>query len=107
MAALNKRLETFGWAPFMIMIIGIGLVPGGQVNEEVWLVGVGLSMIGLNTERYVNGIRTSGSTIFIGTLALISGAGNVLGLSLPAFAILLILIGANPLLRQLFQDRPS
>src|SRR3990172_2086286 len=102
-AALNKRLETIGWALFLIMIGGIGLVPKEQVNEGVWLVGVGLIMLGLNVARYMNGIKTSSGTIVLGALALISGIGNLLGLDLPVFAILIILIGANLLLRQLFQ----
>ena len=106
-AALNKRLETVGWALFLIMIGGIGLVPKEQVNGGVWLVGVGLIMLGLNVARYINGIKTSSGTIVLGALALISGIGNLLGLDLPVFAILLILIGANLLLRQLFQDRPA
>ena len=106
-AALNKRLETIGWALFLIMIGGIGLVPKEQAPEGVWLVGVGLIMLGLNVARYMNGIRTSNGTIVLGALALISGIGNLLGLDLPVFAILIILIGANLLLRQLFQDRPG
>ena len=102
---LNERLETIGWALFLIMIGGIGLVPKEQVNGGVWLVGVGLIMLGLNVARYMNGIKTSSGTIVLGALALISGIGNLLGLDLPVLAILLILIGANLLLRQLFQDR--
>ncbi len=106
-AALNKRLETIGWALFLIMIGGIGLVPKAQVPEGVWLVGVGLIMLGLNAARVRYGINTSSGTIVLGALALISGAGNLFGLNLPVLAILLVLIGANLLLRALFPDRPG
>jgi len=85
--ALDKQLETIGWGLFLIMIGGIGLVPQG-----VWLIGVGLIMLGLNAARYVHGIKTSNLTIVLGILALLSGLGDLLGVELPVFAIVLILL---------------
>ena len=101
--ALNKRLETIGWALFLIMIGGLGLVPKDQVPEGIWLIGVGLIMLGLNVARYVYKIKPSGFTIFLGCLAVIAGVGDLFGLDLPILAIALILIGANLLLRPLFE----
>ena len=89
-AALNKRLETIGWALFLIMIGGIGLVPKAQVPEGLWSIGVGLIMLGLNAARYYYKIKMSGFTIVLGT-----GIGELMGADLPVFAILLILIGAT------------
>lgn len=100
---LNKRLETIGWALFLIMIGGLGLVPAAQVPGGAWLIGVGLIMLGLNAARYLNGINMSGFSTFLGILALLSGLGDFLGLQLPLFPILLILIGANLLLKPLFE----
>ncbi len=83
------------------MIGGIWLIPGEQVPEGAWLVGVGLIMLGLNAARYLSGISTSSFTIVLGTLALVSGTGDLVGMDLPVPAILLIIIGANLLLRPL------
>jgi hypothetical protein len=101
--ALNKRLETAGWGLFLIMLGGQALVPGEQVPEGVWTVGVGLIMLGLNAARYYFGIRMSVFTIVLGSFALLTGVGELLGLDLPALPILLILIGANIILKPLFE----
>lgn len=101
--ALNKRLESIGWALFLIMIGGIGLVPNSQVPVGTWSIGVGLIMLGLNLARYLNGIRMSGFTLVLGTVAVLTGVGEFSGLDLPVFAILLILIGASIILTPLFE----
>jgi len=103
--ALNKRLERIGWALFLIMIGGIGLVPEGRVPEGTWLVGVGLIMLGLNAARSIKGIQMSGSTLVLGILALIAGIGDLLGLDLPVLAILLIIVGASIILKPWLEPR--
>lgn len=100
---LNKRLEDISWGTFLIMIGGIWLVPESQVPEGTWLIGVGLIWLGLNLARYMNGIRMSGFTIVLGTLALLSGIGDFLGAELPILGIALILIGASILLKPFFE----
>ncbi len=100
---LNKRLETIGWALFLIMIGGLGLVPKELVPGGMWLIGVGLIMLGLNAARYLNDIKMSGFTIVLGILALLSGLSDFFRVQLPLFPILLILIGAHILLRPLFE----
>ena len=102
-AVLNRRLEVIGWALFLIMIGGIGLVPSYQVPEGTWLVGTGLIMLGLNVARYVQHVPLHGVTITLGILALFLGGSDFFGVKLPFFPILLILIGANLLLRPLFE----
>jgi len=104
---LNKRLETIGWALFLIMIGGMGLVPATLVPGGTWLIGVGLIMLGLNVARYLSGISMSGFTIVLGILALLSGIGDFLRVQLPLFPILLILVGANILLKPLFEKKPG
>ncbi len=100
---LNKRLETSGWALFLIMLGGLGLVPNEQVPGGVWLIGAGLIMLGLNAARFINGIQMSGFTVVLGILALLSGIGDFLHVELPLFPILLILIGAHILLKPMFE----
>ena len=101
--ALNKRLETIGWALFLIMIGCIAFVPDEQVPEGVWSIGVGLIMLGLNAARYFNGIKMSTFTIILGSLALLTGVGDLAGLNLPDLPILLILIGAYLIIRPLIE----
>jgi hypothetical protein len=95
--ALDHRLESIGWALFLIMIGGIGLIP--NVPQSTWLVGTGLIMLGLNLARYRNGIRVSNFTVLLGILALLFGMGGMTGANLPFFPILLILIGADILVK--------
>lgn len=100
---LNKRLEGIAWALFLIMIGGLGLVPKSQVPEGVWLIGVGLIMLGLNVARRLNAIKMSGGTIVLGILALLSGLGSLLGVAMPLFPILLILLGVHALYDLVFE----
>lgn len=102
---LGKRLETTCWGLFLIMIGGIWLVPGEQVPEGTWLIGTGLIMLGLNIARYGNGIKMSGFTVVLGTLALLSGVGDFLAIDLPLLAILLILLGSKLLLEPLLEKK--
>lgn len=96
---LNSRLERAGWALFLIMIGGLGLVSPDVVPEGTWLVGVGLIMLGLNAARRYYGIEPSTFTVILGVIALATGLSDFLGVDLPWLPILLILIGANLLYR--------
>jgi hypothetical protein len=95
--ALDRRLEGIGWALFLIMIGGIGLIH--TVPPGTWLVRTGLIMLGLNVARSVNGIRMSNVTLVLGVLALLLGIGGMTGVDLPFFPLLLILIGADLLFK--------
>ncbi|MHB8135523.1 MAG: hypothetical protein ACYDH1_15030 [Anaerolineaceae bacterium] len=104
--ALNKRIENISWGLFLVMLGGLWLVPGRLIPEGSWLIGAGLIMIGMNIVRFVNKIRMSGFSLVLGVIALLSGIGDLLRYDLPVFPILLILIGANILLRP-FLERGS
>lgn len=104
---LNKRLETIGWALFLIMIGGLGLVPDEQVPEGTWLIGVGLIMLGLNAARLRYGIEMSTFTLVLGVIALLSGIGDIFGVDVPVFAVLLILLGANLLYKNWIRETPA
>jgi hypothetical protein len=99
---LNQRFEAIGWALFLIMLGGIGLVPDALVPEGTWLVGVGLIMLGLNLARYLSNIPMSSGTLFFGSLALIAGIASVLGANLPIFPIALILLGLSAVSKAFF-----
>ena len=101
----NTKLETLAWAAFFIWW-GItelfqSLPPG------IGALGIGVILLGLNAARRQNGLPASGFTTTLGILALVLGglelAGALLHLSfeLPVFAILLIVLGAIMLMREL------
>lgn len=94
---LDRQLEAIGWALFLIMIGGIGLIP--NVPPSTWLVGTGLIMLGLNLARYLTGLRVSNFTVVLGSLALLLGVGGMTGVNLPFFPILVILIAADMLVK--------
>jgi hypothetical protein len=96
---LNRRLEAVGWGLFLIMLGGFALVKG--VPEGTWLIGAGLIMLGLNAVRMLVGIRASWFTLIIGTIALLSGLGSVLGIDIPVGPVLIILIGLAIVVRAL------
>jgi hypothetical protein len=73
---LNRRLETVSWGLFLIML-------------------------GLNAVRMLVGIRASWFTLIIGTIALLSGLGSVLGVDIPVGPVLIILIGLAIVVRAL------
>jgi hypothetical protein len=94
---LNKQLETVSWGLFLIMIGGFALVKG--VPEGTWLIGVGVIMLGLNAVRLMVGIRASWFTVILGTIALLSGISEVLGVDIPVGPLLIILIGLAIIVR--------
>jgi hypothetical protein len=99
-AALNKRLETIGWGLFLIMLGGFILVPHTVVAKGLWAIGVGVIMLGLNVARYLNKIKMSGFTTFLGIISLLSGVAQLMGMD-PSWegAILLFVLGAYLLVK--------
>ena len=100
---LNRRLETISWGLFLIMLGGFALLP--SVKEGTWLIGAGVIMLGLNAVRLALGIRTSGFTLILGTVALLSGIGSVYGIDFPVGPLLIILIGLAIIVRALDRSR--
>jgi hypothetical protein len=104
-ADLDRRLTSTSWALFLIMVGGLLLVPSSSLPPGSWLIGVGVIMLGLNVVRNLNGIRMSSVTTILGIVALIAGLGDFAGVDLPVFPILIILVGAAIILRNV--DRRS
>lgn len=101
----NIKLEEMAWAMFLIMIGVLWLLPDGKISPHTWLIGAGLIMLGMNFARYFLGIRMSGFTVFLGTVALVAGISGMYALNLPIFSALLIVVGLSLLLRALFKKR--
>ncbi|MGD8539624.1 MAG: hypothetical protein PVI66_12990 [Candidatus Aminicenantes bacterium] len=102
---LDKRLDSIGWALFLIMIGGLWLAPEGTVPEGTWLIGTGIIILGLMAVRYLNGIRLSGFWLVLGIAALAFGISSVFGLNIPVLPILIIIIGLNIILKPLIQKK--
>lgn len=99
---LNRRLDEIGWGLFFLMTGGLLLAPQ-KIPDGTWLIGVGIIMLGINGARRLYGIPISLFTVVVGIVAVAAGVGDFLGLKLPLFAALFILIGAGIIVRQLLQ----
>jgi hypothetical protein len=104
-AQLNKRMEAIAWGLFLIMLGGRFLVPGETIPQGVWSIGVGLIMLGLNLARYLNQIKMSGFTVFLGIVAIIGGILSLIGMEQIEGPIFLIVLGAYVLLKPYFDRR--
>lgn len=104
-AVLNKRLESIGWGLFFIMLGGFMLIPETTISKGFWSIGLGLIFLGLNAARYLNGIRMSGFTTFLGILSLIGGIVQLLGWKSLDGAFFLIILGAYLILKPWFEER--
>jgi len=96
---MNKRLDEIGWGIFLIMIGTIWLVP--SVPQGTWLVGTGVLLLLLNAYRYVRNLPWSGLSTMLGVLVMSAGLSEMFGVTLPLFAIFLVVVGASMLLRPL------
>ena len=99
--ALNKRLESVGWALFLIMIGGMWMFPEERVPEGAWMMGAGVALLALNGARSLVGIRMSRTTIILGVVALALGICDVAVKKVPYLPIVLIVIGLLIILKPL------
>lgn len=106
-ARLDDRLTSTSWALFLIMVGGFLLVPAGQLPQGSWLIGLGAILLGLNVVRYLNGIRVSPVTTILGLIALIAGLGDFAGVDVPVGPVLIMLIGAAIILRNVEPRRSA
>ena len=102
---LNKRLESIAWGCFLVMLGGFMFVPKEIIRGGWWSIGVGLIMLGLNAARYLNGLRMSGFTTFLGILSVIGGVLDLGGVQGVDGAILLIVLGGYLILKPYFDKR--
>ena len=103
--ALNKRLETMAWGFFLIMLGGYMFVPHTVVAKGLWPIAVGLIMLGLNLARYLNHIKMSGFTTFLGIVSVIGGLLQLAGMQSLESAVWLIVLGGYLVLKPWFNKR--
>ena len=108
---LNRNLEVMAWGVLFIWWGITELFP--FLPHGAGAIGVGLILLGLNAARSLNGVPASGFTVTLGILALVWGglelAGSLLALpfDIPVLAILLIVLGAIMLARELLAARAA
>jgi hypothetical protein len=83
------------------MIGGLWLAPKQVVPEGAWVIGTGMIILSLSMVRYLYGLKTPLFWTAMGVIALTSGASDLLGVSLPLFPILLMLVGASVVVKHL------
>ena len=69
--------------------------------STIGLVGAGVLLLLLNAYRYVKNLGWSGFSVTLGVLVLSAGLSEVFGVTLPLFAICLVVVGASMVLRPL------
>lgn len=104
-AALNKNFERIAWGAFLIMLGGFMFVPDEIVKGGWWSIGVGLIFLGLNAARYLNGLRMSGFTTFLGIISVAGGMLDLAGMEGINGAVLLIVLGGYLILKPYFEKR--
>ena len=107
--ALNKRFETFAWGSFLILwggsMLWSRILPDSNLPDGLWSIGVGLIFLGLNLARYLNKIRMSGFTTFLGVLSVVGGVVQLFGVKGLEGAFLLLILGAYLILKPWFEKR--
>ena len=105
--AARRYLDDIGWGLLFLMSGIILLVPGFPSPWGVWLVGVGVLLVGLNTARYALSVRPSIFMTGVGVVAMVAGVGEFLKLDLPILALGLLLVGVLILLKPLRNRKTS
>ena len=101
----DKRLDDLAWGLFLVMTGGLWLLPQDRVPSGAWLLGTGLILLALNAIRYFTGRAVSVFTLLLGVLAFVGGIAEFSGLSLPLFALCVVVVGAGIMLRAAFSSR--
>ena len=103
---LERRIDEIGWGLFLAVMGGLLLVPAETLPRGLWILAVGLILVGVNVARYLNQIRINWFITVLGLFALAAGVSAFFGVQLPLFAIVLIVLGGGMLFRPLFH-RPA
>lgn len=91
---LRKRLSSAGWGLLLAWSGALVMLPGDLGTLwHIWLIGVGVILLGLSVVVRARGLRPSWDTIVLGTVAGATGIGGVGGVPISAIGLALILLG--------------
>src|SRR5512144_2007731 len=102
----EKRLDEIAWGSFLAVMGGLLLVPEETLPRGLWLIAIGFILVGVSVARHLNQMKINWFIAVLGLFALAAGVSAFLGVHIPLFAILLIVLGGGVLFRPLFQ-RPA
>lgn len=102
---IEERLDGIGWALFFVMLGVLWLLPESVVPEDTWLIGMAMIIFGVNYTKYMKGIEVDYFFLVIGLIALSFGLGGILGVSLPIFPIILVLVGLSILFSPTIKEK--
>jgi hypothetical protein len=96
---LNQRYEAIAWGAILILLSILMFIPGDQNN--VFLLGIGIILLGLNLVRRASQMAMNWFTVITGAIALALGALSLLWpvtgikahIEVDPFAILVLAIG--------------
>ncbi len=93
--AMDKRLDSIGWALFFVMSGILWIMPEELVPEGAWLIGTALIILGFSAIRYLYRIKIEGFWLVMGILFLSFGLAEYFSLNFPILPILLVLFGIS------------
>jgi hypothetical protein len=88
---LESRMDAAGWGLFLLMSGAMLLVPG--LPDGSWLTGVGILLIGLSALRAIFGLPVNSFGVIMAVVLVAGGVGEVAGVAVPWFALMLVLCG--------------
>jgi uncharacterized membrane protein HdeD (DUF308 family) len=93
-ARVRNRLATTGWGALLVWSGAMILLPGDlSLLWNAWLVGVGVIVLGVAAAAVWFGSRPGWDTWILGIVALVSGLAGLVGLSVSAIGLGLLLFG--------------
>ena len=102
---IDRTLDSIGWGLFFILLGSIWLVPESMVPEGLFLIGLGVIFVGLNSVRYILGRAASLFWIVVGLILLTIGISDFLGMDLPVIPMIVIIIGISMIIKPLIGKR--
>ena len=73
---LNQRYEAIAWGTIFILLGFLMFIPGDQNN--IFVLGIGIILLGLNLARSLTQIAVNRFTVIIGVMALVLGGLSLL-----------------------------
>lgn len=89
---LGARLDAVGWG--LLFVVTGGILLWAEAPEGSWLAAVGAVLLVMTVARALLGVGASWFVGLLGAVALAAGLGGMVGIDVPAIALLSILCGA-------------
>jgi uncharacterized membrane protein len=102
--SLDRQFQSVAWGVLFILFGSLSLIPGEQ--NDVFVLGVGLILLGLNAARYVRRLPLNAVTLVLGLMAFAVGAAalgarllDLPRVTLDLWPLLLIALGVGGLIQ--------